>query len=138
MCVCFLDMKNGTVAQSSRVSPGRRYAVCVCGSPWSVGFAACDRSHTHWKFESSSRKKQRSHSQTNQESRNYSLAGMYFFPSCIILWSRCDERGLTSYKFLEAENILPFIWRRKLLTRALLLKFTTLCYRIDSKRCVYV
>lgn len=58
---------------------------------------------------------------------------MLFSSSCA-RW--CDERGLTCNKFLEAENILPFIRSRVLLKKALLLKFTAL-HELGAW-CVYV
>lgn len=51
MKVCvFSDMKNGSVAQSSRVSPGGVHCASVCGSSESTGFAACDHTLTHTRY----------------------------------------------------------------------------------------
>lgn len=138
--MCFLDMRNCTVAQSSRASPGRRYV--ACGSPWSTGFAACDHAvaHTHTRNLNPLHVKKTTIALPRpiRNGGTTAFGGVYFFPSCIILWSWCDERGLASYKFVEAENILPFTWRGELLTRALLLEFTTPRYCVHSNLCVCV
>lgn len=68
---------------------------------------------------------------------HYSFWGVYSLSDAFKLWGLCDERGLTSYKFVVAENIFPFVWRR-VLTMALLLWFITLLNCLNSELCLCV
>lgn len=121
-CVCFLDLRNDPVAQGSWVSPGRSVWVAFgpqCGLYVTALLHATNLNPLHVKPTVALP------DQSGIEALQ--LRRSVFLSNCIINWSWCDKQGLTSYKFVEAENIPPFIRRCVLLTRALLLKFTTPC-----------